>query len=78
MSAARSLTPLLEASVRHVKARRWKAILDANAELVAKAYDDRNRHGRHGSSPTADRNLMTALGDYFAMSEQMRAELENV
>lgn len=71
----RTLIPALEASIRHVKARRWNAILAANAEIVEKAYDDYNRHGRQSASPTAERNLLRALADYFAMSEQARAEL---
>jgi hypothetical protein len=81
MSAAKTLSPperlipTLETTVRQVKARRWNAIIAANAENVERAHEDYNRHGRHNASPTAERNLLRALADYFAMSERARAEL---
>lgn len=77
MSNVRSLVPALEASIRHVKGIKWKAILDVHAEMVSKAIEEKAKY-RHTSCPTADRNLLQALGDYFAMSEQMRLEMGQV
>lgn len=74
MSAARSLVPALEATLRLVRGRQWAAVMKARAERVQEAIDNRARY-RHTSSPTADQMLMRAYADYFEASEQAREDL---
>jgi len=74
MSAARSLVPQLEATLRLVRGRQWAAVLSNRAKAVNEAIDNRARY-RHTSSPTADAMLMRAYAEYFDAAEKCREDL---